>query len=384
MRIEALDLIWIKMPLVGWFATSRGGIHERNILLVRAHAEGVTGWGEAGADWPPRYSYETVGTCWHIIEDFLAADTFAAELPEEGAAAALGRVLADWHWHPMARAAIEEAVWDLEARRRGMPLHRLYSEASETRGADGAAPRDRVEVGISLGIQPEFAVLEKQIDDALASGYRRIKLKIEDGHDVDLIRRVRDRFGDIPLMADANCGYEGRDVAPLLELDDMGLLMIEQPLGHDDLDGHAELQTRMKTPICLDEAASTVERTAEALHKEAGRIINIKCSRLGGRSNGIAVHDLCGRHDIPVWCGGMLESGVGRLHNIAIATLPGFSMANDLSASNRYWKEDIIEPAVELGHDGKVAVPSAPGIGYEVIEERVERHLVKRTTLTAP
>lgn len=375
MRLDSLELIWIRMPLVGWFATSRGGIAERNILLVRASADGVVGWGESGADWPPRYSYETVATCWHVIEDFFAAEVLGVDLPDEGAARAVAERLAVWAWHPMAKAAIEEAVWDLEARERGVPVHRLYA---------GVHPvRDRVSVGISLGIQEDFELLAEQIEAALEKGYRRIKLKIEPGRDLEVVRKVRARFDDLPLMVDANCGYRPNQIDTLARLEEYDLLMIEQPFDYDEIDAHAELQARISTPLCLDESAKSVEATARALDRDAARIVNIKCSRLGGRTAGIAVHDLCEKRRIPVWCGGMLESGVGRLHNIATATLPNFRLANDLSASDRYWQQDIVEPAVELNADGTVTVPQGPGIGAQVREDRIEEHLVRRTTLTA-
>ncbi len=375
MKIEALDLIQIRIPLVGWFEISRGGFGERNILLVRAHSEGAFGWGEAGADRLPFYTYETNGTCRHIIEDLLAPELFDLELPEEGAAMAVAAHMTKWPWHPMAKAAVEEAVWDLEARRRGVPVHRLYA---------GDRPvRDRVMVGISLGIQQDFEVLAEQIESALAQGYRRVKLKIAKGMDVEVVAKVRERFGDIPLMVDANCAYGREDIPHIVELDRFGLEMIEQPFEYDELELHAELQDQVETPICLDESAKTLEVTERALDAKAARIINIKCSRMGGRSVGIAAHDLCERRQIPVWCGGMLEAGVGRLHNIAVAALPNFTLSNDLSASRRYWDQDIIDPEVELDGDGHVRVPQGPGIGHEVCEERIERYLVERWTLRA-
>ena len=375
MRIEAVDLFWIRMPLVGWFATSRGGIHERNMLLVRVHSDGAFGWGEAGADWEPRYSYETVATCWHIIEDFLAAELFAADLPAQGSGRAVGKALDSWPWHPMAHAALEEAAWDLEARMAGVPVHRLYAGDREV--------RDRVLVGISLGIQEDFEILADQIADALDQGYRRIKLKIAPGKDIGVVTSVRKRFGDIPLMVDANCGYRPDQTAAVEKLDELGLLMIEQPFEYDEIDAHAELQARLATPLCLDESAKTPRGTARALDRKAARIINIKCARLGGRAAGIEVHDLCEERNIPVWCGGMLESGIGRLHNIAVATLPNFSLSNDLSASRRYWQRDIVEPEVQLLEDGCVAVPQGPGIGYEVREDRIKECLIRSKTLTA-
>ena len=373
MRIEALDLFWIRMPLVGFFKISRGGFGERHILLVRVHSEGAFGWGEAGADRMPLYTYETTGTCWQIIEDFLAPSLLERRWPEQGAALAVAEDFAKWAWHPMAKAALEEAVWDLEARRRGVPVHRLYA---------GERPvRDSVKVGISLGIQDEYEVLAGQIETALADGYQRIKLKIEPGRDIEVVRKVRRQFGDIPLMVDANCGYGRDDLDLLAGLDEYDLEMIEQPFEHDEIGLHAELQSRIQTPLCLDESAKTPAITARALDRGAARIVNIKCGRLGGRGYGVQLHDLCAARDVPVWCGGMLESGVGRLHNIAIAALPNFRMSNDLSASRRYWSQDIIDPEVQLLKDGTVAVPQTPGIGYQVREDRIADRLVKRATL---
>ena len=373
MRIEAIDLFHIRIPLVGWFQISRGGFGERHMLLVRVHAEGATGWGEAGADRNPFYTYETVGTCRHIIEELLAPTLFATDLPDDGAGPAVAAAFRSWHWHPMARAALEEAVWDLEANRKGVPVHRLYA---------GDRPvRDRIEVGISLGIQDEFDRLAEQISSALEAGYRRIKLKIDRDHDVEVLDAVRERFGDIPLMVDANCGYGPDDVEHLRGFDRYDLLMLEQPFEYEELQTHADLQRGMETPVCLDESAKSLAVTARALDMGAARVINIKCSRLSGRTAGIAVHDLCEARGVPVWCGGMLEAGVGRLHNVAVAALPNFTLANDLSASKRYWEQDIIDPEVELDEAGRVAVPSDPGIGHAVVQERVERYRVAETTL---
>lgn len=375
LRLEALDLIWIHMPLVGRFEISRGAMSDRHMLLVRAVADGLEGWGEAGADRLPFYTYETVGTCWHVIEDFLAPDVLGMVLAERSAPHDVARKLSRWPWHPMAKAVIEEAVWDLEARRQGVPVHRLYA---------GERPvRDRVEVGISLGIQEDFEVLAAQIADALQQGYRRIKLKVAPGRDIAVVERVRERFGDIPLMVDANCGYGPEQMDVLLRLDAFGLLMIEQPFEYDDLESHVELRKRIDTPICLDESAKTPAITARALDRGAADIINIKCSRLGGRSAGIEVHDLCQERGIPVWCGGMLEAGVGRLHNIAVATLPNFSLSNDLSASRRYWQRDIVDPEVTLQSDGTIAVPQDAGIGHRVNLERIAETEVRRVTLRA-
>jgi O-succinylbenzoate synthase len=374
-RVEAIDLIHISIPLVGPFRISRGVVTHRHMLLVRLHAGGVHGWAEAGADLLPLYTYETVGTVRHVIADLFADEILSREWPEDGAALASAEHHRKWPWHPMAKAAIEEAFWDLEARRKGVPVHVLY--------ADGRPTRDRVEAGISLGIQDDFEVLASQIDKAIADGYCRVKLKITRDHDIDVLAKVRSRFGDIPLMVDANCAYDAGDIDLLKQLDDFDLVMIEQPFEYDELELHARLQSQIKTPICLDESAKTPEITARALEMDAARIINIKCSRLGGRAAGIAVHDLCEARGVPVWCGGMLEAGIGRLHNIAVATLPNFTMSNDLSASRRYWERDIIDPEVELDSDGYVAVPTGPGIGYAVRDDLVERYLVTRETITA-
>jgi len=371
MHVDALELFWIKMPMVGPFTTSFGTTTERDILLVKVSAGEAVGWGESGADGVPMYSYETARTGWHIIEDFIAPVVLQEEWPEQGLATAYAERFAGWRWHPMARCAVEEALWVLEAQRAGVSLQSLY--------ADGRATRGRIPVGISLGIQDDFEVLADQIDHGLEQGYQRIKLKIEPGKDVSVIEPVRQRFGDIPLMVDANCGYrdEPDPLASLKALDGFKLLMIEQPLAHDDVDGHAPLQAELETPICLDESIHGLHHAAHAIDIEACRIINIKASRIGGRAAAIAIHDLCAARHIPVWCGGMLESGIGRLHNLAMASLPNFRMPGDLSASQRYWKQDIIEPPVTIDAEGHVTVPNSVGLGHEVLEDRVKENLVR-------
>ncbi len=376
MQIDALELYWIKMPMVGRFTTSFGTTQEREILLVKAVAGDAVGWGESGADGVPMYSYETARTGWHIIEDFIAPVVLEKEWPEEGIAAAYAELFAGWRWHPMARCAVEEALWVVEAQRREVSLQTLY--------ANGRTVSERIPVGISLGIQDDFEVLAEQIDRGLEAGYQRIKLKIEPGKDVSVVEPVRLRFGDIPLMVDANCGYRNDPNAleSLRELDGYGLLMIEQPLAHDDIDGHARIQGGIETPICLDESIHSARHAAHAIDVEACRLINIKASRIGGRAAAIAIHDLCAARDIPVWCGGMLESGVGRLHNIAMASLPNFLMPGDLSASRRYWKADIIDPWVDIDAEGHVAVPNTVGLGHEVIEGRIRGNLVRYERFT--
>jgi len=371
MRIESLELFWIKMPMVGEFTTSFGTTQEREILLVKASVGGASGWGESGADGVPMYSYETARTGWHIIEDFVAPVVLEEEWPEEGFAVAYAEKFSSWRWHPMARCAVEEALWVLEAQRGEVSLQSLY--------ADGRSMRQRISVGISLGIQDDFEVLADQIAASLEQGYQRIKLKIEPGRDVSVVEPVRERFGDIPLMVDANCGYRNDPDAlgSLKALDGFNLLMIEQPLAHDDIDGNAPIQAELETPICLDESIHSAHHAAHAIDIEACRLINIKASRIGGRAAAIAIHDLCEARDIPVWCGGMLESGVGRLHNIAMASLPNFQMPGDLSASKRYWRQDIIEPPVEVDAEGYVTVPDTVGLGHEVLEDRIRDNLVR-------
>ena len=371
MRIESLELFWIKMPMVGEFTTSFGTTQEREILLVKASVGGASGWGESGADGVPMYSYETARTGWHIIEDFVAPVVLEEEWPEEGFAVAYAEKFSSWRWHPMARCAVEEALWVLEAQRGEVSLQSLY--------ADGRSMRQRISVGISLGIQDDFEVLADQIAASLEQGYQRIKLKIEPGRDVSVVEPVRERFGDIPLMVDANCGYRNDPDAlgSLKALDGFNLLMIEQPLAHDDIDGNAPIQAELETPICLDESIHSAHHAAHAIDIEACRLINIKASRIGGRAAAIAIHDLCEARDIPVWCGGMLESGVGRLHNIAMAALPNFQMPGDLSASKRYWRQDIIEPPVEVDSEGRVTVPDTVGLGHEVLEDRIRDNLVR-------
>jgi len=365
MHLDALELFWIKMPMVGKFTTSFGTTQEREILLVKASSGGAVGWGESGADGVPMYSYETARTGWGVIEDFIAPVVLEEEWPEEGIATAYAKRFAGWRWHPMARCAVEEALWVLEAQRRNVSLQSLY--------ANGRTARERIPVGISLGIQDDFEILAEQIDAGLEQGYQRIKLKIEPGRDISVVEPVRLRFGDIPLMVDANCGYRNEPDAleRLKDLDGFGLLMIEQPLAHDDIDGHVPLQAALDTPICLDESIHSARHAAHAIDVGACRLINIKASRIGGRAAAIAIHDLCAARDVPVWCGGMLESGVGRLHNIAMASLPNFQMPGDLSASKRYWKQDIIDPPVVIDDEGHVTVPNTVGLGHQVMLDRI-------------
>lgn len=364
MKVERVELRVVEMPLVEPFETSFGREEVRPCILVRAQGDGLSGWGECVAGAGPWYSYETIETAWHVLRDYLIPLTVGRELEHpRGISQGWKRV----RGHPMAKAALESALWDLWARSQDLSLQEALGGVKE-----------RVESGISLGIQPSVDDLLRRVERALEQGYRRIKVKIKPGWDLSVIRAVRGRFGEIPLMADANAAYTLSDRPTLQALDEFQLLMIEQPFRYDDVVDHAELQRQLKTPICLDESVRSPDDARQALKLGSCRILNIKPGRVGGLSAAKAIHDLCVREGIPVWCGGMLETGIGRAHNVALASLPGFVLPNDLSASRRYYPEDLIEPPFELNPDGTLSVPSGPGLGVEVLEERVERVTVRR------
>jgi O-succinylbenzoate synthase len=273
----------------------------------------------------------------------------------------------------MAKAGVEMAAWDLYARQRGEPLSRVLGGV-----------RDRIASGVSIGIQETVDDLLAKIERELAAGYRRIKIKIKPGWDVDVVAAVRKRFGPIALMVDANAAYTLADADHLAELDRFDLMMIEQPLDYDDIADHAVLQRRLRTPICLDESIKTVGAAREAIRAGACRIINIKPGRVGGFSESIRLHDLCADHGIPVWHGGMLESGIGRAANIHLSTLPNFTLPGDVAASKRYFDPDLIDPPIEVASDGTIAVPQQPGIGVTIRDDRIERATIERAELLAP
>ena len=352
LAIERVEIRTLRLPLNEPFETSFGSIDSRLIFLVNVEGAGLTGWGEVVAAEEPRYSYETVGTAWHVIRGYLAPAMLSrpvADLADLSARFALFR------GHNMAKAGLELAYVDLLARVRGQSLSQLIG-----------ATRARVPVGVSLGIQPTLDRLLDRVERYLAQGYQRIKLKIKPGWDVVVVREVRRRHPNILLSVDANCAYTIADEKHLRALDDFDLLMIEQPLDHDDLFDHANLQSKIRTPICLDESITGPARAKQALEMGSCRIINIKIGRVGGYSQALAIHDLCYSRGVPVWCGGMLESGIGRAHNIALASLPGFSLPGDISASSRYFARDVIVPEVKVDDEGTVEVPQDPGIGFEV------------------
>ena len=368
--IERVELRLVRLPLNEPFETSFGRIDSRLIFLVSVEGEGLTGWGEVVAEEEPRYSYETVATALHTIKDHLAPVMLLR--PVAGLEDLAAR-FTQFRGHNMAKAGLELAFMDLLARVRGESLSQLIQGS-----------RPNVPVGVSLGIQPSIDHLLERIDLYLGLGYQRIKLKIKQGWDVDVVRDVRKRHPDILLSVDANSAYTLAEGDRLEELDEFGLLMVEQPLDHDDLVDHAKLQEKMRTPICLDESITGIRRAEHALDMESCRMINIKIGRVGGYSQALAIHDLCYSRDVPVWCGGMLESGVGRAHNIALASLPGFTLPGDISASSRYFEKDVIVPEVRVSAEGTVDVPLRPGLGFDVdlayIEantqtaERIERN----------
>ena len=380
MKIERLELRLVKLPLVHFFETSFGRIDDKHFILVRVDGDGVTGYGECVAEQDPYYSSETNATVWHIIEDFVAPRVLGSDFahPQEVFAA-----LKAIRGHNMAKAAVEMAAWDLFAKQRGEPLSRVLGGTHLRSGSIGGQAPDRIASGVSIGIQRSLDELAAKVERELAAGYRRIKIKIKPGWDLAAVETVRARFGAIPLMVDANSAYTLGDADHLVQLDRFDLMMIEQPLDYDDIADHAALQRRLTTPICLDESIKTVGIAREAIAAGACRIINIKPGRVGGFSESIRLHDLCASKGIPVWHGGMLESGIGRAANVHLSTLPNFTLPGDIAASKRYFDPDLIEPPIEVAADGTVAVPTAPGIGVVVREDRIARATLKQTVLEA-
>jgi O-succinylbenzoate synthase len=371
LRPERLTLREIQLPLREPFRISSGTQTLRRILLLELEdASGAAVWSECVAPEQPNYSPETIDTAWLAVRSWVAPRVLGRtfEAPDE-VFPALER---DFRGHLMAKAAVEMALWALDAELRGLPL------AIRLGGT-----RPCIEVGISLGIQSTPAALVEQAGGALAAGYRKVKIKIEPGADVAYIRAAREALGEeAPLMADANNAYSLADADRLAELDQFGLMMIEQPLAWDDLHRHAQLQRRLKTPLCLDESITSLDRAEDMLALGSGRIINIKPGRVGGFGPSIAIHDLCARAGVPVWCGGMLESGVGRAYNVALASLPNFVKPGDISPSSRYWAEDIVSPEWTMSSDGLMAVPrNRPGIGVTVDRERVAELTVREERL---
>ena len=356
------------MPLVHFFETSFGRTYERDMILVEAVADGVSGWGEVTAGENPFYNEEWTDAAWLILKHYAAPRLLGRELQSASDAAPL---TAHVRGHNMARGGLEVAVWDLEARRNGVPLWKQI----------GGGSRREIPCGVSIGVQDSVEQLLGKIATELDAGYQRIKMKIKPGWDVDVVREVRRAFPEILLMADANSAYTLSDIDRLRQLDEFNLMMIEQPLSHDDIIDHVKLQTAMQTPICLDECIRTVRHAEQAIEMNACRIINIKLGRVAGFAEAKRVHDVAQRAGIPVWCGGMLEAGIGRAHNVALATLPNFTLPGDVSASKRYWKRDIIQPAVETTARGTIEVRDDPGFGYELDMDWIRHITVREETV---
>jgi O-succinylbenzoate synthase len=369
MRIDGLILRELHMPLVRPFQTSFGITRNRRILLVEVRSEGLTGWGECTAGERPHFSSESTDTAWQVIVDELGPMLAGAHPDHGGSCPKLFEIV---RGHPMAKAALENAIWDIEAQREGISLSRLIGGV-----------REKIPCGVSLGIQKSISELMDIIEKELAAGYQRIKLKCKPGWDVEVFEKVRNQWPDILLSCDANSAYKLRDADHLATFDQFDLLMVEQPLWYDDFYYHSMLQKRMTTPICLDESIRNRRDALAAIEMESCRIINIKLGRVGGFSEAIAVHNAAQEKGIPVWCGGMLESGIGRSHNIALSTLENFRLPGDVSASARYWTEDIIEPEVTVTSEGEIIIPDSPGRGYEVRTDLVEKLTVRKEEIRA-
>src|SRR5882757_5892754 len=369
--IDAIHLREINMPLAHPFETSFGLTTGRRILLVELESEGLTAWGECVAGEHPYFSDEMIDTAWIITETELAPRLLDAEIHggiQDGGSCP--GIFKQVRGHRMAKAALENAVWDLDAQRQEVPLAELLGGIRTT-----------IPCGVSIGIQPSLEVLMDKIATELAAGYQRIKLKCKHGWDVKIFEAVRARWPEILLSCDANSAYRMRDFDHIATWDQFNLLMIEQPLWYDDFYFHSMLQKRIKTSICLDESIRNRRDALAAIDMESCRIINIKNGRVGGFSEAIAIHNAAAERGIPVWCGGMLETGIGRAHNIALSSLPNFSLPGDVSASSRYWSQDISEPAVTVSAEGEIVVPTAPGSGYPIQRDRIEALTVRRQTV---
>jgi len=364
MKIEAITLRELRMPLKHFFETSFGRTEERRVLLITAHCEGVEGWAECVAGEGPFFSDEWIETAWATTREFLAPLLIGQSIAQaRDTAALMSRV----RGHNMAKAAMENALWDAEAKAKGQPLWKLLG-----------GTRSEIDCGVSIGIQNSHEQLLEKIETELAAGYQRIKVKVKPGWDVDVLAKIRKRWPKILLSCDANSAYRPSDPDHLRKFDEFGLLMIEQPLWHDDIFYHAKLQRELKTALCLDESIHHARDAETAIELGACRIINIKVGRVGGFSEAIAVHDLCKRNKIPVWCGGMLETGIGRAHNIALSTLQNFQLPGDVSASQRYWEEDIVDPEIEVTPHGTILVGKSAGTGYTPKKDLIEKLTVRK------
>jgi O-succinylbenzoate synthase len=367
MRIREVTLRELRMKLIAPFETSSERTEERRIILAEVLVDGVIGWGECVAGERPFYSPETTDTAWMVMREFLWPMIKHKEI---GTAAEAWSMMGHVRGHNMAKAALEAAIWDAEAKQKDMPLARLLG-----------GTREEISSGVSIGIKESLDELAAAVRKELAAGYQRVKIKIKPGKELPQVKRLREEFPGIKLMVDANSAYRMEDWPLLRELENFYLMMIEQPLGWDDLYAHVELQKKLATPICLDECIHTEEQARAAILLGACKIINIKLGRVGGFTVAKRIHDLCEQNGLPVWCGGMLESGIGRAHNIALSTLPNFTLPGDVTASKRYWEEDIIEPEVTVSAQGTIRVPTGPGIGFEPRRDRIEKLTVRKERL---
>ncbi len=366
--VKSIELRELRMRLLFHFETSFGVTQHRRIVLVKATDGTYSGWGEVTAGEGPFYSHETVETAWHVLKDFIIPKIIGKEISK---AAGFEPFAGGIRGHNMAKAGLEAALWDLEAKCRGTPLWKMLG-----------GTRERIDCGVSIGIQPSIDSLLARIDTELRAGYKRIKIKIKPGWDIEVIGQVRAAFPDILLMADANSAYTPADIHVFKQMDKYNLMMFEQPLGYEDMIDHAELQRQIQTPICLDESIHSADDARKAIRIGACRIINVKLGRVGGHREARALHDVCRDHGIPVWCGGMLESGIGRAHNVALSSLDNFSLPGDVAASKRYWTEDIIDPPVEVSAQGQITQRSGPGIGHTIKEDLVDRLTVRANTFS--
>jgi O-succinylbenzoate synthase len=369
MFIKRIELCELRMRLLHPFETSFGSTQDRHIILVAVTDGTQTGWGEVTAAEGPFYSSETWETAWHVLRDYIIPRSLGKNLPD---LAAFADLINAFRGHRMAKAGVETALWDLEAKLQNKPLWRLLG-----------GTRQHIACGVSIGIQPSIDKLLEKIATEAKAGYRRIKIKIKPGWDVEVVRQVRGAFPEILLMADANSAYTLADVDAFKKMDKYNIMMFEQPLHYEDIIDHAELQRQVETPICLDESIHSADDARKAIKIGACRIINIKLGRVGGHHEVKKVHDICHDNGIPVWCGGMLESGVGRAHNVAVSSLENFSLPGDVTASKRYWSEDIIDPPVEVSSDGQITQLEAPGIGYLVKQDLVDRLTVRSQVFSA-
>ncbi len=367
-KIDSVELIKIKLPYVHFFETSFGREVERHFLLVLVRAEGLTAYGECVAERAPLYSAETTETAWHVLQDYLIPLLFHKGISAPQSFAQEAR---KFRGHPMAKAGLELALWDLAAKQKAVSLREMYG-----------GTRTSIDAGVSVGIEDSLPDLVKRVEAYLREGYRRVKIKIKPGWDVEACAAIRKEFPDILFQVDANGAYSLDDADTLKKLDAFHLLLLEQPFRPYDLWDHSRLQPMLKTPLCLDESILSVDTARAALDMGSCRIINIKVGRVGGPVEARRIHDHCQERNVPVWCGGMLESGIGRAHNLHLASLPNFRLPADLSASKRYYRQDLIEPGVELSPDGTIPVPTGPGIGVQVVEERIRKSALRQKMFT--